>query len=115
MLVEVIYERASTAERAVAFILDLMTVDLLFAALKIAGIKTGWLFLYIAYFSSFEGILGRGLGKWALNLKVTGEDGRAPGLLRAAARSLTLPLSLAFARPIHDRITGTHVVRVEEA
>jgi uncharacterized RDD family membrane protein YckC len=63
------------------------------------------------YFTVFEGLLGFGLGKWLLRLRVTrrGSD-RRPGLLRAAVRSAVfyslfyLPYLMVHALPL-DCIT----------
>lgn len=56
------------------------------------------------YFAVAEGIWGAGLGKWIMNLRVVGKNGRAPGVGRALLRvfvpiafieSVRIPLSIA--------------------
>ncbi|MEM8876207.1 MAG: RDD family protein, partial [Planctomycetota bacterium] len=60
----------------------------------------------VGYFTVVEGVWGAGLGKWVMNLRVVGRNGRSPGVVRALVRMLIpigviegirVPLSVALA------------------
>ena len=75
----------------------------------------------VAYYTFLEGLFGLSIGKLMTGTRVVHEDGRAPTMAQALARSLCryIPfeaLSLAFsedgrARGWHDSIARTYVVR----
>ncbi len=111
MIAQILYEKATLTERAVAFLLDVLFLNLLNGLLAAAGVSVSPLLLFVAYFTCFEGIAGRGLGKWATGIEVVNRKGEPPGLTRALMRTLLLPLSILGLSPHHDRLTGTLVVR----
>ncbi len=79
----------------------------------------------LAYFTALEAA-GATLGKRLAGLRVTGADGRSPGLFRTLLRNLAKPLGFALCcgglllaawsarrRALHDWIAGTWVVRLD--
>lgn len=96
-----------------------------YAALHTLGRDLIGLAVPLAYFTALEAA-GATLGKRLAGLRVTGADGRGPGLFRALLRNLAKPLSFALCcgglllaawsarrRALHDWIAGTWVVRLD--
>ena len=79
------------------------------------------------YFVLLTGLRGQTLGKMAVGIRVVGRDGQAPGVGYAALREIVgkfvsaIALLLGFLwiawdgrkQGWHDKIAGTHVVRVQ--
>lgn len=115
--------------RVVAYIIDaimLLIVQLvLMATVENQGVQTlinlvvGWL-----YFAGLESAKGGTVGKLALGLRVTTEQGSYPSFLRATGRYFAKILSalilligfimVAFdshKQGLHDKIAGTYVIK----
>ncbi len=110
-MVDVLYQRASLVERAVALLLDVALVLQVRVALGLLGLSVPAGLILVAYFGCFDGIVGTTAGKWALDLEVVDASGEPPGLLRGFLRVALLPLNLFFFRFVHDLFTGTAVVK----
>ena len=54
------------------------------------------------------------LGKWVLGIKLVDREGDNPGLFLCALRTVLYPLSIFTFSFIHDKLTGTLVVRDED-
>ena len=59
-------------------------------------------FVLLAYFAVAEGLWGRGLGKWAMGLRVVNMQGETPGILRCVLRCYFIPagFGLSVAAPL---------------
>jgi uncharacterized RDD family membrane protein YckC len=92
------------------------------AGVAAAVVGVAWTLMTVAYFAGFWTVTGRTPGMRLLGMRVLGPHARPPSALRSLARVVlaVVPLTLVVVlfdrrrRALHDLVTGTVVVRVDQ-
>ena len=108
------YEKASKKERVLAFAIDMAFLHLINDILMIYNLTLSPFLLIFLYFTIMHFSVQRTFGKWVLGIKLVDKEGDDPGFFLCALRTLLYPVSIFTLRFIHDKLTGTLVVRDED-
>ncbi len=111
MYAELLYHKATKAERLFAFVIDLAFIKFVMQIMALLNMKIYGFEIFIIYFTIMHWLSGQTLGKFCLGLKVLNKDADEPNFFQALIRTFLYPIAFLTLYPIHDKIVGTVVVR----